>query len=303
MPKHTLPIPRLTKPYPKLDPHALREPYVTLLSEIHLAEKGALGMFETLGDPTVVQNAELFVKMRNKLVKEEREHMKDFEDIMRSLGADGVPPPNPASMKFQDAYRNWNGYVLPVKASVAALLFMFSEGNGYAVLHHLCEATTDPEIKAKLASNIKDEQSHLRMSMSILTSSLEIDGRRVLWTLLVQMIRFAAEARAAVDANRKTVEALGFDFYDMAGSSYRFLSEILRMSIEDAGMKLSPSQASYLDRFIDSTCTPDGMRAASRMYMPPAEWVRPAVRLWDTLERMFEPSRAQRDEVPHGRAS
>src|SRR5260221_13765962 len=121
MAKRPLPVPITARPLPLMDPLLQPDGFVAILSEVYHAEKAALRGFIQMGDPTFAQHSDLFAKARSLLVQEEAAHMKDFEDIMRILGAGEVPPPCAEAQelwKMWDPSTEWNGFPLPVSASI-----------------------------------------------------------------------------------------------------------------------------------------------------------------------------------------
>ncbi len=234
--RYPVPIPKVASPFPAIDPVAHREPFIRILSELFHAEKAALEGFKLLADPSFVREPELFRGARSMLVRDEQLHLDDIEEIIRMLGADGVLPNTGTSRELWETYRNGTLFALPYRSSVAAILCLYSEGLGYAVLHHLAQATTHPEIKQKLERNLCDEENHLRVSIATLRRTLKEEGELlVALDLIVHTCGFVLLARAPIREQKAVFAQLGWDLHELQASCFRFVTELLALAMDEAG--------------------------------------------------------------------
>lgn len=235
MARYDLPTPQTAAPLPLIDPYRNRPAYLRVLSLLYHAESAALVGFRLLNDERFVQANDLFAKSSALLIADESRHIADIEHLVELLGVGGIQPPSPEEAEFWTAWRRGDLFALPYKPSVAALFCLFSEGLGYAFLYNLAQATSDPEFKAVLLANVEDEKAHLRLSLTILRRALERQKGALLADFLVYMAGYVLIARAPVQAQRTTVEALGLSFELIAGSSFHFVFELLKLVVAETG--------------------------------------------------------------------
>jgi hypothetical protein len=231
----TLPTPILARPLEPVDPYRHRDAFVRLLSVLYHAEAAAMEGFKLLCDPRYVQKSEMFVKTSRRLVEDEARHLSDLEELVRELGAPGILPPDPSAAEFWGAWRAGDVLALPFKPAVASLFCLFSEGLGYAILYHLAELTSAPNVRAKLRSNVEDETMHLRLSMAVLRKALEHDPHGFLADFLVYVAGYCLMAKRFTREHRDVLDELGLDYSVMVGSSARFLLELLALVVGDEG--------------------------------------------------------------------
>lgn len=231
-----LPEPRLARPLPPCDPFRHRAAYIRMLSYLYHAEAAALAGFELLTDPRYVEKSDLFDKAAPRLVTDEAKHLEDVRWMLARLGADEIPPPTAAERELWEGWRRGDLFVLPYKPSIASLFCLFSEGLGYAFLHHLHAVTLDPPIKARLAANLADEQMHLRLSISVLQRALERDPDFVA-DFLVYFSGYTLLARQPLREIRAVLNELGLDFEVVVASSVRFVYELFEVALARAGQR------------------------------------------------------------------
>lgn len=232
---YTLPVPRVARPLPPLDPFRHKKAYHRLLSMLFHAEAAALQGFQLLTDPRFVEPHPLFAKAAAKLVEDEEQHLEDIEEILAYLNAGPLAPPSDTEREFWTAWRSGELFALPFKPSVASLFCLFSEGLGYAVLWHLTEATMDPWIKDRLRRNVEDEKTHLRLSITVLTRTLEADPKGFAADLLMYVFGYLLTAKKAIREMRPLLDDVDLDFAVVMGSSFSFVAELLAIVVQRAG--------------------------------------------------------------------
>ena len=228
-----MPTPVLVRPRQPIDPYRQREPYVRLLSALFHAEAAAMDGFRLLNDPAFVQPHPMFAKASRKLIADEAKHLDDVRSIVKKLGVPDVVPPSESERDFWIAWRSGTTFALPLKASVASLFCLFSEGLGYGVLYHLAEATTDPEIRALLADNVEDEKMHIQLSISVLRRAVEADRAAFLQDFIVYGLGYFLMAKRPIREHRDLFEALGFDFGEVLASSIGFVGDLVRLVTDE----------------------------------------------------------------------
>lgn len=286
-----LPVPRLARELPQCDPFRHRAAYVRMLSYLYHAEAAALEGFKLLTDPRYVEGNDLFEKAAVRLVDDEARHLDDVRDMLRRLGADTVPPPTDAERELWEGWRRGDLLVLPYRASIASLFCLFSEGLGYAFLHHLHAVTLDPEIKARLATNLADEQMHLRLSITMLQRALERD-RGFVSDFLVNLSGYVLLARRPLREIRAVLDDLGLDFELTTASSIRFVFELLQTALVRAGRQ-GDVVWTVLDRatrFLAAHPRSIGLLHAA-MYLPEPPLARRAIHRWGLLRRSAREAR------------
>lgn len=234
MSRYELPMPRVSRPLPPVDPYRNRLGYVRVLSALYHAEAAALEGFSLLEDPTYVESSELFERAAQRLVADETKHLQDIARLIESVHGAGVLPPTPSMQEFWTAWRSGRLFALPFKPSVAALFCLFSEGLGFAFLHNLAQATADPAIKQVLLANVEDEKMHLRLSLSILERALR-DESGFMADLTVYLVGYGLLARKAARQQRALLEDIGLDFHVIIGSSLSFVAELIDLALTRAG--------------------------------------------------------------------
>lgn len=207
-----------------------------MLAYLYHAEAAALAGFELLTDPRYVERSELFDKAAPRLVADEARHLEDVRWMMRRLGTDEIPPPSAAELELWEGWKRGDLFALPYKPSIASLFCLFSEGLGYAFLHHLHAVTLDPEIKARLAANLDDEKMHLRLSISVLQRALERDHDFIA-DFVVYLSGYALLARQPLREMRGVLDAMDLDYEVLVASSLRFVYELFELALERAGRK------------------------------------------------------------------
>jgi hypothetical protein len=274
-----LPQPRLARPLPPCDPFRHRTAYIRMLAYLYHAEAAALAGFELLTDPRYVEKSDLFDKAAPRLVADEARHLEDVRWMLARLGAAEIPPPTAAERELWEGWKRGDLFALPYKASIASLFCLFSEGLGYAFLHHLHAVTLDPEIKARLASNLDDEQMHLRLSISVLQRALARDHDFVA-DFLVYFSGYALLARQPLREIRGTLNELGLDFELVVASSLRFVYELFELALERAGQRGKIwTVADRLTRFVAGR--PATIRLVhAAMYLPEPPLARRLVHRW-----------------------
>ncbi|WNG39935.1 ferritin-like domain-containing protein [Archangium violaceum] len=234
MAPHVLPVPSVARPLAPVDPYRHREAYARVLSMLCHAEAAALEGFKLLTHPDFVQTHAMFAKARRFLVQDESRHLEDLKQLVRKLGYDDVLPPSPEEAEFWSAWRSGRLFALPFKPSVAALFCLLSEGLGYAFLYNLAQATRAPDIRAVLEANLEDEKSHLQLSLVMLERAL-VNDRTFLADVLIYLYGYSLLARRPIRRQRKTLEAIGLDFYVIFGSSIRFVFDLLKLVLAETG--------------------------------------------------------------------
>lgn len=226
-----LPTPQVARPISLIDPYRHSGAYIRILSSIYHAEAAALQWFMSLRDPRYVEETDLFARASARLATDEQRHLRDIEDMLRLLGAQGPLPPSPAEARFWQSWRSGRLFALPLRANTAAALCLFTEGMGYALIYHLAHATADPALRALLMENLADEQVHLRLSLSILRRALRHE-RGLLADLAVHLYGFLMAARDPLREQRAIIETFGLDYDVLIGSSLRFLADLFALVIE-----------------------------------------------------------------------
>jgi hypothetical protein len=287
-----LPVPRLTRDLPPCDPFRHRAAYVRMLSYLYHAEAAALEGFKLLTDPRYVEKSDLFDKAARRLIDDEARHLDDVRDMLRRLGADSVPPPTDAERELWEGWRRGDLLVLPYRPAIASLFCLFSEGLGYAFLHHLHAVTLDPEIKARLATNLDDEQMHLRLSITMLQRALERDPGFIP-DFLVNLSGYALLARRPLREIRGVLDDLGLDFELTTASSIRFVFELLQVALVRAGRQHDAVWAALdrATRFLAANPRAIGLLHAA-MYLPEPPLARRAIHLWGLRRRSAREVRA-----------
>jgi rubrerythrin len=229
-----LPVPEVARPLPRLDPYRHRAGFIRVLSSLYHAEAAAMEGFTLMNQPLYVQSSEMFTSACKRLIADERQHLLDIEDMIRRLGGDGVTPPTPVEARFWKAWRSGRLFALPFKPSIAAAFCLFSEGLGYAFLYNLAQATADPEIAKLLWANVKDEEMHLRISLTVLRRALEQENG-VLADFLIHLYGYMMLAREPIREQRALLASIGLDFDIIVGSSIRFLFDLLHVVVRESG--------------------------------------------------------------------
>ena len=277
--KPPLPEPRLAAPLSPVDPFRHREAYARLLAYLYHAEAAALEGFRLLTDPRYVEASDLFDKAARRLIADEAKHLDDVRDMLRRLGVDEVPPPTDAERELWEGWRRGDLFPLPYKESVASLFCLFSEGLGYAFLHHLHAVTLDPEIKARLAQNLEDEQMHLRLSISVLERALARDPDFIP-DVAVNLAGYALLARRPMREIRGVLDDLGLDYRLIVASSIRFVFELFQIAVDRSG-RAAPlwSLADRLTRALADH--PDATEAIyAALHLPEPPLARRLVHAW-----------------------
>lgn len=274
-----LPEPRLARPLAPCDPFRHRAAYIRVLAYLYHAEAAALAGFELLTDPRYVERSDLFDKAAPRLVADEAKHLEDVRWMLARLGAAEVPPPTAAERELWEGWRRGDLFALPYKPSIASLFCLFSEGLGYAFLHHLHAITLDPEIKARLAVNLEDEKMHLRLSISVLQRALERDPDFAA-DFLVNLSGYALLARQPLREIRGVLDELGLDFELGVASGLRFVYELLEIALTRAGQRAAIwALGDRLTRFVAER--PGTIRLVhAAMYLPEPPLARRLVHSW-----------------------
>lgn len=253
-----------------------------MLAYLYHAEAAALAGFELLTDPRYVEKSDLFDKAAPRLVADEAKHLEDVRWMLSRLGAAEIPPPTAAERELWEGWKRGDLFALPYKASIASLFCLFSEGLGYAFLHHLHAVTLDPEIKARLAINLDDEKMHLRLSISVLQRALERDHDFAA-DFLVYLSGYALLARQPLREIRGVLNDLGLDFELVVSSSLRFVYELFEIALERAGRSAAIwTLGDRLTRFVAER--PATIRLAhAAMYLPEPPLARRLIHGWGRL--------------------
>lgn len=237
--------------------------------------------FALLTDPAYVQSSDIFVNASRKLVADEEAHLRDIEQMIALLGDDGdgdgggILPPDPVSDEFWRAWHAGTMFALPMRPSIAATLILFAEGLGYCILYHLARATLDPQIKALLESNVRDEQGHLRVSMAVLRRALVREPDFAL-DMAVHGLGFALLARHPIRQQREVFEGVGFDFYALFGSALGFVRDLFVMVLRELGRDAEARR--FEGRLAGLLCSPRGMQALYPLsYLPEPPLLRRAI--------------------------
>lgn len=280
MARYDLPTPETALPLPTVDPWRNRMAYVRILSLLHHAESAALEGFRLLNDPRYVQSNDLFAKASARLIADEAKHIADLEALVARLHDGGILPPSPEEAEFWTAWRSGTLFALPYKPSIAALFCLFSEGLGFAFLHHLAEVTTDPDFKAALMANVEDEKMHLRLSMTVLRRALEQQPTGLLADVGIHMVGYALIARHPLRAQRRIVEDLGVPFPLIFASSLHFVFELMNTVVMETGHD-SPAWRA-LGNAVRRLARQPGLVSALLLgsYLPEPPLVRRAVHAW-----------------------
>lgn len=251
--------------------------YRRFLSELYHAEKAAMEGFALLTDPAYVQSSELFANASRKLVADERAHLDDIEQMIALVDDDGggILPPDPASAAFWSAWHSGTTFALPMRPSIAATLILFAEGLGYCILYHLTQATTAPDIRALLQSNVRDEQGHLRVSMAVLRRALAIEPDFKL-DLAVHALGFGLLARHPIRRQRQVFAGVGFDFHALFASAIRFVRDLFVHVLRDMGREADARR--FEGRLAELLCSRRGMQMLYPLsYLPEPPLLRRAI--------------------------
>jgi hypothetical protein len=247
-------------PLPSIDPYRDRTTYRRFLSELYHAEKAAMEGFALLSNPAYVQSSDIFIGASRKLVADERAHLVDIEAMIALLDDEGggILPADPITEKFWSFWNSGEVFALPMRPAVAAMLILFSEGLGYSVLYNLAQATLDPKMKALLDSNVKDEQGHLRVSMTVLRRALKREPDFAL-DFAVHGLGFALSARHPARNQRPVFEGVGMDFNALFACGLRFVRDLFAIVLRDLGRE---AEAQRLEGVLGNfLCSPRGIRA------------------------------------------
>jgi len=253
-----LPVPDF-HPLPLIDPYRDRTTYRRFLSELYHAERAAMEGFALLSNPDYVQESDIFIGASRKLVADERAHLADLEEMIALLddGGGGVLPADPISEQFWSFWNSGEVFALPMRPAVAAMLILFAEGLGYAVLYNLTRATLDPKMRALLESNVKDEQGHLRVSMTVLRRALTREPDFAL-DFAVHGLGFALCARHPARSQRPVFEGVGMDFNALFACGLAFVRDLFAIVLRDLGRE---AEARRLEGTIGNfLCSARGMK-------------------------------------------
>ena len=282
--RYELPTPRVSRPLSPVDPYRHRQAYIEVLSALYHAEAAALEGFSLLEDPAYVESSELFSRVARRLIEDETKHLKDIENLIAAIGGTGVAPPTPEMREFWTAWRSGEVFALPFKPSIAALFCLFSEGLGFAFLYNLANATSEPDVRRVLLSNVEDEKMHLRLSLSILERAVK-DERGFLSDLAVYVAGYGLLARKAARGQRALLEAIGLDFDVVVGSSLRFVADLIDIVMQRSQKSTSAWEVAHRgvtwlgDR-------PSSIRVFHwAMYLPTPPGVGRAVYAWGRSQR------------------
>jgi hypothetical protein len=272
-----LPIPWTCGPRRRIDPRDAPESFIAALSELYHAEASALRWFDSMADPRIVEQSELFAGVRRMLLRDEAAHMRDIEEMIRALGGTGVAEPSREARAFWE-FAEWGRRealrTRPLRPSTVAFFMFLTEGLGYAFLHQVAHATVEGVVRDRLLSNVKDEEGHIRVSAKLLVRTLDRD-RDFFVESLAYAASFLVEARAGLRrVMYDRLQAIGLDYYEVTGASFRFVRDLLLQVLQDAG-RLSPRARRFLEAFGDLWCSPLGMRAVrAGLYVPapPGTW-------------------------------
>ena len=229
-----IPIPRTARPLGAIDTQANAEACIAMLSILYHAERAAAEAFERLNDPGIVENCELFLQARSMLVADERSHLEDMEEIIRSVGGKSIQPPAPGFAELWDLNYVRDKMFLPLETRVAALFLLITESLGYACLYHLANVTrtTNHKISSLLRANVQDETRHLQLSMAVLRRTLSQARLPVALDVGVHFWVFLLLSRPAAKTMLSTMARVGLDPYVMSGSSLDFTCGLLRQVID-----------------------------------------------------------------------
>jgi hypothetical protein len=195
-------------PLPTIDPKNVAPAYVDLLGMIYHAEFAAMDTFDRLIDPEIVIRHDALLRARPILVADEKSHLLDLEDLIRSLGADAVPPQPEEFDTLWDFETARRRLLYPLPPYVAAMFILVTESMGFAVLSHLARHTADPMIASRLASNVQDETAHVRVGMHALLATIG-DQDRPLCVLSDLALHIGAFGLISRPAARRLGRALG----------------------------------------------------------------------------------------------
>jgi rubrerythrin len=209
-----------------------KEIVISLFKEILAAEKEARDWFASSNDPAVVQHSDYFEKNREYLVEEEERHVQLFADALQQLGAKDTGV-SPESMRFWEA-SNTEEFrrELPFTPAQMALIATISEGLGLVFMANLEKAMKESPSKQVLKYILEDEGGHLSVAEQIIQEALKDPStNKKLLRTLDTYIRYS---KAPFKAQKKTVEAAGFDFYAMGTKMF----EANLDRLEELGMDL-----------------------------------------------------------------
>jgi rubrerythrin len=189
-----------------------KEIIISLFKEILFAEKEARDWFAKSNDPAVVKHSDYFEKNRDYLVEEEERHVQLFADALQQLGAKDTQI-RTESARFWDASNSEEfRKELPLTPAQMALIATISEGLGLVFIANLEKIMKDSPPKQVLKYILEDEGGHLSVAEEVIQQELKDDpsaNKRLLRTL----DRYIQYSRTPLKAQKKTVEAAGFDFY------------------------------------------------------------------------------------------
>jgi rubrerythrin len=218
----------------KIDPADPRqkEIVISLFKEILEAEKEARDWFARSNDPAMVQHSDYFEKNREYLVEEEERHVQLFADALRQLGAKDTVV-SPESTRFWAASNSEEfRRELPLTPAQMALIATISEGLGLVFIANLERAMKESPSKQVLKYILEDEGGHLSVAEQIIQEELKDPStNKKLLRTLDNYIRYS---KAPMKAQKKTVEAAGFDFYAMGAK----MLETNLDRLEELGMDL-----------------------------------------------------------------
>ncbi len=214
---------------PAIDPRRVAPAYIDLLGMIYHAEFAAMDSFDRLIDPEIVIQHDALLRARPMLVSDEKAHLLDLEDLIRSLGADSIPAQPAAFSSLWDFETARKRLIYPLPPYVAALFILVTESLGFAVLHHLATNTKDPTFSARLASNVRDERAHVRVAMHALFATMSSQQRPllVLADLALHLLAFGLLSRAAGRRLGQSLKGIGWRPEVVLASAARFTSELL----------------------------------------------------------------------------
>jgi hypothetical protein len=283
-----LPVPAPTTLNVQIDPHQNPRAYAQVVAEIFYAEQAALQMFERLDDPAVVIQSEMFRGAKKMLVQDEKKHMVDLEQIASWLGFPKMPPASPESVTFWGDLRGFyakGSPWVPAKASTMALFVLTSEGLGYAFLHHLVAATIEGPIRERLADNLRDEQRHLRVSMSLLERVVGTDPL-LRFDIMTYLKAFMFRARHPGRVQLRLAQELGLDYFAISSSMILFLRRLIVDSLQNGAGSVHPSALQIGDWVAEIACSPSAMRLARPLMLLPDPPLYPLVmQRWAMLDR------------------
>lgn len=282
-----LPLPKDPSRVKWVDPFANPSAFARVIAEIYRAEYAALQVFRLLDDPEIVLQNEMFRGAKRMLVQDEHKHMVEFEEIVAALGFSKMPPASPESRTFwrklKSFYQKGSPW-LPAKPSTMALFTLTSEGLGYAFLHQLTSATVEGDIRARLEANLKDEQRHLQVSISLLRRAAR-DEPFILAEIAIYMRAFLMMARRPGRAQHEALRALGIDYFESMSSMLLFLRRLVIEALRDTD-RIDEASLRQWDPFAEIMYSPLAMRAAyPLMYLPEIPIFSQFAARWSVFDR------------------